>query len=93
MVSDQFAKLYETEELGQVLVTLDSCDEFDGMEIRYYFMPKDMGVCSAAMQFKSKSGDLDFACDKAEAAFEKVDEEQALKFVNTLLEELGHDRI
>lgn len=42
----QFAKLFEFEDLGQVLVMLDRGD--DGPEVRLYFKPDGLGVCSVA---------------------------------------------
>ncbi len=42
----QFAKLFEFEGLGQVLVMLDRGD--DGPEVRLYFKPDGLGVCSVA---------------------------------------------
>ena len=47
----KFAKLFEFEDLGQVLVKLDDGD--DGPEVRTYFVPDGFGVCSIAMTFKS----------------------------------------
>ncbi|HEP9000241.1 TPA: hypothetical protein VDU89_006973, partial [Pseudomonas aeruginosa] len=41
-----FAKLFEFEDLGQVLVMLDRGD--DGPEVRLYFKPDGLGVCSVA---------------------------------------------
>lgn len=41
-----FAKLFEFEDLGQVLVMLDRGD--DGPEVRLYFKPNGLGVCSVA---------------------------------------------
>jgi len=39
-----FAKLYETEDHGQILVKLDAGD-VGQPEVRYYFEPKSLGVC------------------------------------------------
>lgn len=79
-----FVKLYETEETGQILVKID--DGENGPEVRYYFVPKGLGVCSAALEFTDD--DKGKAWDKADAAFERVDEEQAIKFANTMMQEL-----
>ncbi|WP_426427357.1 hypothetical protein [Pseudomonas palmensis] len=46
----QFAKLFEFTDIGQVLVKLDDGD--DGPEVRTYFVPDGLGVCSIAMTFK-----------------------------------------
>ena len=61
---NQFAKLFEFEDLGQVLVKLDDGD--DGPEVRTYFVPDGFGVCSIAMTFKPDYQDDKWA--KAEKA-------------------------
>lgn len=82
-MKDKFAKLFETEK-GQILVKLDDGDE--GAEVRFYFMPEGLGVCSMALQFE---GSDDHKWDLAESAFEKVDEELALSFVGDKMEKGG----
>jgi hypothetical protein len=79
-----FAKLYETEETGQVLVKLAEGDE--GPEVRYYFEPKGLGVCSFAFQFKDD--EKGSAWDKADAAFERADEEQALRLAKGIMQKM-----
>ena len=79
-----FAKLYETEETGQVLVKLDEGE--DGPEVRYYFEPKGLGVCSMAFQFKDDEEGS--AWDKADIAFEKADEEQALRLAKGMMQKM-----
>lgn len=76
-----FAKLYETEETGQVLVKLDDGEK--GPEIRYYFVPEGLGVCTMALEFTDD--DKGTAWDKADTAFEKVNEEQALKLAKEMM--------
>ncbi|EPZ0818876.1 hypothetical protein ACXJPO_000186 [Pseudomonas aeruginosa] len=58
----QFAKLFEFEDLGQVLVMLDRGD--DGPEVRLYFKPDGLGVCSVACS--NFPGDEDEQWDYAE---------------------------
>ncbi len=69
----QFAKLFEFEDLGQVLIKLDDGD--DGPEVRTYFVPDGFGVCSIAMTFKPDA--LDDKWAKAEKAFAMIDQEKA----------------
>ncbi|MCK1825986.1 hypothetical protein MX655_10575 [Pseudomonas aeruginosa] len=73
----QFAKLFEFEDLGQVLVMLDRGD--DGPEVRLYFKPDGLGVCSVACS--NFPGDEDEQWDYAEKGFATVDSEGAHKIV------------
>lgn len=77
----KFAKLFEFEDLGQVLVKLDDGD--DGPEVRTYFVPDGFGVCSIAMTFKSDEQDDNWA--KAEKAFAMVNREKARILVDEVL--------
>ena len=78
---ERFAKLYEFEDIGQVLVKLDTGD--DGVDVRFFFKPEELGACSLAMTFKrSERGD---EWDKAERAFNLVDENKAYALVSETL--------
>lgn len=79
-----FAKLYQFDSVGQVLVKLD--DEENGPEVRLYFQPEGLGVCSSAFNFKADENGSEW--DKAEQAFELVDAEKAEKIVLGVLETL-----
>ncbi len=70
-----FAKLFDTK-IGQILVTLDNGEE--GPEVKFQFKPKGFGVCSFSMKFDAAHDD---AWDRAEFAFERVDEKRATDFV------------
>lgn len=76
-----FAKLFQFEEIGQVLVKLDDGDE--GPEVRIYFQPENLGVCSTAFNFEEDQKGTEW--EKAEKAFEMVDEKTALSVVTELL--------
>ena len=80
-----FAKLYPAEELGQVLVKIDA-NEKGGIEVRYFFEPKGLGVCSVALEFIDDEDGS--AWDKAEAAFNNVDEESAVQFVKKIAQHI-----
>lgn len=78
-----FAKLFETK-LGQILVKIDDGD--DSPEVRYFFEPKGLGVCSMALQFADDHEGT--AWDKAEYAFSETDEEVAISMVEKVIEQL-----
>jgi hypothetical protein len=67
-----FAKLFGPE-TDQVLVKLDAAPDSGAPEIRIYFQPPGLGVCSFALGFD----DTEDGWDKAEAAFQKMDEDEA----------------
>ncbi|HCF4284895.1 TPA: hypothetical protein NIE37_004643 [Pseudomonas aeruginosa] len=73
----QFAKLFEFEDLGQVLVMLDRGD--DGPEVRLYFKPDGLGVCSVACS--NFPGDEDEQWDYAEKGLATVEPEEARDLV------------
>ncbi len=76
-----FAKLFVLETIGQVLVKLD--DGENGPEVRLYFQPEGLGVCSTAFNFKADESGSEW--DKAEKAFEMVDSDKAEKIVRGVL--------
>lgn len=86
-MSNQFAKLFERDGV-QVLVKKDSVpDEDAGAEIRFYFKPDELGVCSVSISFP----DTDEGWDAADMAFDRVDEDiafdaikDAMKMANEL---------
>ena len=76
-----FAKLFNTEKYGQIVVIQQGSDDAGG-EIRFFFQPAGLGVCSLAMSFKDSDAGWD-ACDRA---FEKVDEAMAINAVRDTCE-------
>ena len=74
--SRMFAKLYEAE-AGQILVKIDSSPEEIKPEVRFYFYPPGLGVCSIALSFE----DSDDGWGKAEKLFHDVDEATAFNLV------------
>jgi hypothetical protein len=84
MKMEKFAKLFDTEDLGQILVKIDS-GENDGAEVRYFFTPPNMGVCSIAIGFKDNLS----GWDSADKAFEKVDENSAREMIQDVLKAYG----
>lgn len=83
-MSQQFAKLYADENIGQILVKLDSC-ESSKPEVRFFFQPENRVVCSFSLGFE----DSDEGWDDAEAAFDRVTQESAVALVTETLEKLG----
>jgi len=79
-----FAKLYETE-LGQILVKQDDGD--DGAEVRIFFEPEGLGVCSVALNWKQDDNETQWK--KADSAFEKMTEEAVTELVKNTLSELA----
>jgi len=80
-MSNKFCKLFETTDLGQLLVKIDRHEETMGPEVRFFFQPPELGVCSAALSWE----DDDNGWDKAEEFFTKVDEAQVRKIVQEQL--------
>lgn len=76
-----FAKLFENEKYVQILVKIDS-DE--SPEVRTYFKPEGLGVCSFAVAFE----DSDDGWDKAEAYFELLTENQCIKMIDSAMNDL-----
>lgn len=74
-----FAKLFETD-LGQVLVKKDT-NEDGNPEVRFYFEPPELGVCSVSMSAES---DSDSAWDEVDAVFDKVDHTAAVAAVSDI---------
>lgn len=78
-----FAKLFETQDHGQILIKLDAGD--DGPEVRFYFQPKGLGVCSVVVTAK----DTEKGWDAMESAFTQQTEETASKVVRGVKDEMG----
>lgn len=82
----KFCKLYETEELGQILVKLDR-GESDKPEVRYYSEPEGLGVCSTAHCFP----DTEDGWNRAEQMFASVEEPAAVLMAKALTNLLDDD--
>lgn len=79
-----FAKLFGTGD-DQIVILIKANDETSNPEVRLFFQPKALGVCSVAIGFK----DTDKGWDLAEEAFEKMDETAARKITLKALTDLG----
>lgn len=78
---NRFCKLYEHPEIGQILVKMDT-DEACDPEVRFYFVPDGLGVCSFALGFP----DTDAGHELQVWTFEKIDEAAAVDAVRSVLE-------
>lgn len=79
-----FAKLYETK-LGQILVKQD--DGEDGAEIRIFFEPEGLGICSVALNWKQDDNETQWK--KADSAFGKMTKDTVTALVETTIRELA----
>lgn len=79
-----FAKLYKTH-IGQILVKLDNGD--DGAEVRLYFKPKNLGVCSIAFNWTDNDNETQWK--KADSLFKKMTETKALDLASSTIDELS----
>lgn len=77
-----FAKIFDNTKYGQVLVKLDTNDEHQP-EIRFFFHPDQLDVCSMAILFKNEE-----TCDEnSERAFLELTEEKVEKAIGLSVEE------
>ena len=81
-MESKFCKLFETE-VGQILVKADTSEDGEP-EVRFYFSPKGLGICSMALTFN----DTDEGWANQESAFEKITEESALGVVIGVIKDL-----
>lgn len=69
-----FAKIFETEELGQILVKKGHSD-LGCPELQFFWQPPGFGVCMFAIEFF----DNDSGWNAMDQEFEKIDPELAMK--------------
>lgn len=81
---EKFAKLYESELTGQILVLNDTNDDGDPT-VRFTFQPKGLGLCSIGQTFKN----TDEGCNHCDEFFNSVDEDLAVTYVTDALRALG----
>ena len=77
-----FCKILDCEVNGQILIKIDTNDD-DKPEVRVYFEPADLGVCSIAFSF-----DGDDAWDKADKAFKNMKVEDISHVISETLKGL-----
>jgi len=74
-----FSKIHETE-IGQICVIIQEVVDGDCMEVRYFFKPDGLGVCSMALSF-----DGDNAEEKAQNCFDKSSPDVSVSMVNRVM--------
>lgn len=79
-----FAKLFNTKEHGQIVVIMQANDE-DNPEVRLFFKPEGLGICSVAPSFD----DSDAGWGLCEQFFNSIDEERDIKWVVEISERFG----
>lgn len=76
---EKFCKLFETAELGQLVVMISRNDK-DNPEVRMFAQPENLGVCSVAASY---SDDVE-GWNLAEDFFNRIDEAKAIEFSRAL---------
>lgn len=76
----KFAKLFESEKYGQIVVFRQLNDEFDEPEVRLFAKPAGLGVCSVAVGFE----DSLTAADSADDFFNILELDTCEELVKTL---------
>ena len=74
-----FAKLYDTE-VGQILAKIDTGEE-GNPEVRVFFEPEGLGVCSLAFTFTEYSEDEQW--DKLDEVFNSLEEDTLVEMVKS----------
>lgn len=80
-----FAKLFESEKFGQILVTRENDDQGDPAVTLAIYPGSPLDVCRAYISFRQKGDDEDGHFDKRDAFFEGFDAEQADKAVARMI--------
>lgn len=81
---EDFAKVFHSNDIGQVVVMLIECDDDDEPSIKFYFEPEGLGVCNVDLNFK----DSDEGLQKAKKAFRELDVGRVEEFVGNILSQL-----
>lgn len=79
-----FAKIFDSQTMGQLLTKIDANDE-GAPEVRLFFVPDGLGVCSLALTFS----DDDLGWDKADKVFDKMDISFAENMAKPILDKIG----
>ena len=77
---EKFAKLYEVEGIGQILVKIDTADD-ECPEVRFYVMPDGLGVSTKSFVWPN----TDEGWETAEAYFDDITEESAIEEISHFL--------
>ena len=80
-----FAKIYEFDDIGQVLVKHANTD--DGYEVKVYCEPKGFGICSMALNFP----DTDTGFKNSNKCFSAVTSHHAEKTARDIMAQLSKE--
>ena len=78
----EFAKIFNTEEYGQLCALLASENEESKPEIRVFCQPDGLGVCSTALIFN----DSEAGYDEQEKAFNELTEDTVIAIAKPVFE-------
>lgn len=83
---NQFAKLFQYDDIGQVLVVIDQSEgEKSGPEVRFSFTAPGLGVCSIKFNFP----DTEEGWDKAEECFNTASEITSYEVVRPTIDKFA----
>lgn len=84
---NQFAKLFQYDDIGQVLVVIDQTEDAEkvGPEIRFSFTAPGLGICAVKMNFP----DTEEGWDKAEEIFSLASEQTSYDVVKPTIDKLA----
>ena len=80
----EFAKLFGSGD-DQIVVLLQGNDDDSAPEVRIFYQPPDLGVCSVALGYE----DTDEGWEHAEEAFRRASEETIRSMIKETLDRIG----
>jgi hypothetical protein len=81
MTLEKFCKIWDTEDIGQIVAMLTRNSEGDPA-IQFFAQPPELGVCMIGIGYK----DTDDGWDQAEKRFAELSEEQARTAVKVIFD-------
>jgi hypothetical protein len=81
----EFAKLYQSDQLGQILFLLDEEGD-DGAEIKMYFRPEGLGLCSMRFGYETDEEGEDW--QKAQSYFATITAKTAIESAEAIIESI-----
>lgn len=82
---DKFAKLFEFDDIGQVVCLLTTGD--NGPEILVHFQPEGLGVCT--QRFSYEDGDEDEQWERADSGFALLDRERVYEMTKPIIDKFS----
>lgn len=82
---NQFAKLFQYDDIGQVLVIIDQSVDNVSPEVRFMFTAPGLGVCAIKFNFP----DTEEGWDKAEECFSTASEQTAYEVVRPTIDKFA----